>query len=103
MAMLWDMWKRGFNAWEQTTANYMDKVLQSPAVLRPAGTMLGQVMKNKAATDKALANFWANLGLPTKRDQERTLHALNQLQSKIYDLEEQLEDLRAAKSKDNAS
>jgi hypothetical protein len=30
------------------------------------------------------------LGLPTKRDQERTLHALNELESKILDLEERL-------------
>ena len=33
----------------------------------------------------------AQLGLPTKRDQERTLHLLNQLQSRLMDLEEKLE------------
>jgi len=31
------------------------------------------------------------MGLPTKRDQERALHLLNQLQSRIMDLEEKLE------------
>jgi hypothetical protein len=31
------------------------------------------------------------MGLPTKRDQERVLHLLNQLQSKVMDLEEKLE------------
>jgi hypothetical protein len=47
-------------------------------------------MKMKAASDKAMSAWWGALGLPTKRDQERTLHALNQLQSRLMDLEERL-------------
>ena len=35
------------------------------------------------------------MGLSTKRDQERILHALHQLQSKVIDLEEKLESVRA--------
>ena len=54
-------------------------------------------MKTKAASDKATASFWGNMGLPTKRDQERTLHALNQIQSRLLDLEEKLEALQDAK------
>jgi hypothetical protein len=37
-----------------------------------------------------LEHTWSAFGLSTRRDQERTLHLLNQLQSRIYDLEEQL-------------
>jgi hypothetical protein len=47
-------------------------------------------MKTKAATDKAMAAWWSTIGLPTRRDQERSLHKLNQLESRIADLEEQL-------------
>jgi hypothetical protein len=36
------------------------------------------------------AGFWGSLGLPTKRDQERALHKLNQLESRLLDLEEKL-------------
>ena len=32
--MIWDMWKKGFAAWEQATAQYMEKVLQNPARAR---------------------------------------------------------------------
>jgi hypothetical protein len=32
------------------------------------------------------------MGLPSKRDQERTLHLLHQLHSRILDLEEKLEN-----------
>lgn len=90
--LLWDMWKKGFNAWENATAQYTEAVLKSPLVLGPSGAMLSAVMKSKAATDKALAQAWGRVGLSTRRDQERTLHALNQIQSRLIDLEEKLEE-----------
>lgn len=89
---LWSMWKKGFAAWESATASYLEKVMASPAVLGPAGAMLTAAMKTKTATDKAVAAWWAAFGLPTRRDQERQLHKLNQLESKLLDLEERLED-----------
>jgi hypothetical protein len=88
--MLWDLWKKGFNAWEATTAEYMEKVLQNPLMLGTSGALLGAVMKTKAASDKAVAQAWGLVGLPTRRDQERTLHALNQIQSRLSDIEEKL-------------
>ena len=45
----------------------------------------------KKAADDAKAQLWGQMGLPTKRDQERSLHLLNQLQSRIMDLEEKLQ------------
>ncbi|HET6614235.1 MAG TPA: hypothetical protein VFG83_19685 [Kofleriaceae bacterium] len=87
----WDLWKKGFDAWERTTAQYLDKVMRNPAILGPAGAMLSATMKTKVATDRMLATWWGGLGLPTKRDQERTLHKLNQLESRLLDLEEAME------------
>ena len=95
--MIWKMWKKGFDTWEQSTAKYMEEVLKNPAVLWPAGKMLTASMKTRAKMDDATAKWWGSMGLPTKRDQERTLHALNQLQSRIMDLEEEL----AAQKKKN--
>jgi hypothetical protein len=63
-------------------------------VLGPSGRLLTAVMKAKAAGDRAAATWWGTLGLPTKRDQERALHALNQLESRLHDLEERLADRR---------
>ncbi len=88
--MLWDRFKKGFDAWETTTAARLDKALKSPTVLGPTGALLSVAMKVKARTDRAKTSFWAGLGLPTKRDQERSLHALNQLESRLLDLEERL-------------
>jgi hypothetical protein len=88
--MIWDIWKNGFTAWETATASYMEKVMSNPGVLGPAGAMLTVAMKTKAATDKAMSTWWSMLGLPTRRDQERSLHKLNMLESRLYDLEEKL-------------
>jgi len=88
--MIWDTWKTGFHAWEQATTQYMEKVLSNPAVLAPTGAMLTVVMKTKAQADRAMTAWWSALGLPTRRDQERSLHKLNQLESRLYDLEEKL-------------
>ncbi len=87
---MWDQWKKGFAAWETATATYLEQVMANPSVLGPAGIMLTAAMKTKAATDRAMHGWWAGLGLPTRRDQERGLHKLNQLESRIADLEEQL-------------
>ena len=88
--MIWDLWKQGFNAWEQATAQYMEKLLTNPGVLGPSGAVLTAMMKTKAAAEKATAAVWAAIGLPTRRDQERSLHKLDQLESRLYDLEERL-------------
>jgi len=88
--MIWDIWRNGFTAWETATAQYMEKVMSNPSVLGPAGAMLTAAMKTKAATDKAMSAWWSILGLPTRRDQERLLHKLNQLESRLYDLDEKL-------------
>lgn len=90
----WEMWKKGFDAWERATASYFEEVLKNPILLGPAGFFMGQTMKTKAEADKLMAQWLGMMGLPTKRDQERTLHLLNQIQSRLIDIEEKL-DARA--------
>ncbi len=94
--MTWDSWKKSFDVWENETAKFLETWVKSPLVLGPSGMMLTQAMKAKAQYDKALAQFWGSVGLPTKRDQERTLHLLNKLESRLLDLEEQLEEQQKA-------
>lgn len=86
----WETYKKFFNSWEASTAQYLEHWLKSPLVLEPAGAWLSTMMKLKAKSDEAAAQWWGTMGLPTKRDQERTLHKLNQLESKLLDLEEKL-------------
>ena len=89
---MWDLFKKSFDAWEDATAKYLEVLLKSPMVLGPSGAMLTMIVKGKAAADDWKSSFWGELGLPTKRDQERTLHLLHKLESRLLDLEERLED-----------
>lgn len=91
----WDNWKSGFDAWENATATLVETWMKSPLVLVPGGHALAMAMRAKAKNDDRLAKFWSTMGLPTRRDQERLLHAVGQLNSKIIDLEEQLADAEA--------
>lgn len=99
MNTFWETWKKGFDVWENATAKYIEAWMKNPIVLGPAGTMLGNAMKAKAAYDKAAAQWAASMGVATKRDQERTLHTLNQIESRLMDLEERLEDALAQNAK----
>ncbi len=87
----WEQYKKWFFAWEDATARYLQQWLESPTVLEPAGAWLSAAMRAKAAGDQAAAAMWGAIGLPTKRDQERLLHLVQRLESRILDLEEQLE------------
>jgi hypothetical protein len=89
----WETWKKGFGAWESATASYLEKVLGNQTVLWPAGALLTAWMKTRAAGDRTLARWWGSLGLPSRRDQERALHKLDRLESRLCDLEEKLEEL----------
>ena len=89
--MIWEFWKKGFDAWEEATARYVERWIESPLVLGPSGKLLELTMKAKAAGEKATAEAWGRVGLPTKRDQERTLALLGRLESRLADIEERLD------------
>jgi len=101
--MLWETWKKGFEAWEGATAKYFDGMLKNESVLGGSGALLTAAMKAKAAYEKAAANWWASWGLPTRHDQERSLHALNQLESRLIDLEERIAELTEQQAKSSKS
>jgi hypothetical protein len=87
--MIWDTWKKGFDVWENATAKWLEITLKSPLILEPAGKALTAVMKAKTAREDAMAKVWHGMGLPSRRDQERLMHSLNQLNSRLLDLEEE--------------
>jgi hypothetical protein len=91
---LWDRFKTGFTQWEEKTAGRVELALRSDRVLQPVGRVLTVTMKVKRVADRAIAGAWSSIGLPTRRDQERTLHAIHQLQSRLLDLEERLAEAR---------
>jgi hypothetical protein len=86
-----------YAAWEKQTAAYFDKVLRNPGFLELSGNLMGAALRSKIVVDQFLMATWKSLLLPTKRDQERTLHLLNELHSRVNDLEDELTDQAAAR------
>jgi hypothetical protein len=64
--MLWDMYKKGFYAWEGATAKLLEQWLRSPLVLGPSGALLTATMKAKAQTLRG-----GVVGRPRAADQAR--------------------------------
>lgn len=89
---VWDMWKKGFDAWESATASYMEQVLKNPLLLGPSGKIMAEGMKMKAQQEKLNAQWVGMMGMATKRDQERVLFQLQQIQSRLSDIEEKLSE-----------
>lgn len=85
--------KRALEAWEKSTAEWLEAWLRSPLALDPAGSAFAVASRAKRLAGRALGRAWAGVGLSTKRDQDRALHVLRELESKLLDLEEKLETL----------
>ncbi len=92
---VWKAWLRGFTQWEQTTSQLLETVLKSPSLTGPAAQALTAWMKATAQQREARTDALRRGGLATAHDQERTLHALHQLQSRVMDLQEDVAELRA--------
>tara|TARA_R110000868_G_scaffold233579_1_gene487288 strand:- start:157 stop:447 length:291 start_codon:yes stop_codon:yes gene_type:complete len=90
----WKLWKSGFDRWERTTSEYLDQALRSPALLAPTGSVLKVVMHTKNATSKLVGRGWNVLGVPNREEQDVALHRINQLESQLLDLQEELRALR---------
>ena len=86
--MIWSTWKKGFDSWEVATARLLEQTLRSPLVLGPAGSMLTAALRVKKMSDDGLAAMWSRTGMANRREQEHAMHLLNQLESKLLDLEE---------------
>jgi hypothetical protein len=92
-----DAYKKGFEAWENLTADLLEKWTKSPLMLKPMAVLLTQAIKARGTQEKMMSAWWTMMGLPTKRDQQRTLFALHKLESRLMDLEERLDEIKPRK------
>jgi hypothetical protein len=87
----WEEFKKGFNSWEDSTAKVLERVLKSPKFIGPSGAALSAYMRARAKGENAKSELWSEVGVATRIDQERTLHLLNRLESRMLDLEERID------------
>lgn len=93
----WSLWKKSFDAWDQASTGLFETWLKSPLLLGPAGGMLATMNKLQAQQRHLVAQWWSTVGISTREDQERLLHALHDLQTRLLDLEDRLADAERGK------
>lgn len=69
----------------------LSRVLCHPVFLQSVSAVLNANSHRKIWMDQTLLRVWKLAQLPNKRDQERTLHLLNELRLRIQDLESRME------------
>lgn len=86
-------WKPYFDTVTANTGNFLEKVLQNPAVLQSLSGTLNSLFRVKLAADKALHLVYRGVGLPTYRDQKKVLYYVTKLEGQLEDLQDQLQVL----------
>ncbi len=87
--------KEAFDVWEKHTAQFWDQALRSPLFLEALDENLRASLGFQRMFQQALDLTWRTWGLPTRRDQELTLHRLNRLESQTRQLSRRVERLLA--------
>ena len=94
-----NLFRQAFKLWERTTNAYVDALVRNPLFLTASGLGLNSALMFKRATDSSMLVFLSLMGLPNRRDQEKTLHLLHQIDGRLDDLEFRLEGARAPKAR----
>ncbi|MCM2323930.1 MAG: hypothetical protein NDJ90_11780 [Oligoflexia bacterium] len=83
------------DAIEKTIDKNLEKLFANPAFLQSISMMLNANSYRKILVNFALTQIWKSLQLPNKRDQERTLHLIHELNHRIDTLKEEIDHLTA--------
>jgi len=86
-----NFFKQAFNMWERTTAAYFDALVRNSSFLTASGTGLDGVFELKKIADRGMDTWLSMLGIPNRRNQEKTLHLLEQIDGRLDDLEFKLQ------------
>jgi hypothetical protein len=85
-------WKPYFDTWTQGVGDSLEKILRTPSTLRNISTVLHTSFKGKRVTDKTLYMLLTSIGMPSYRDQKKTLHMVQRLSMMLEDQEEKIEE-----------
>lgn len=81
---------------EQTLETFFEKLSTSPNFLNVLSLALNTQSYAKSFINDSFETVWKNIQLPNKKDQERTLYLLHDLQFKISQIERNIDSLKKA-------
>ncbi len=81
---------------EQKIEALLEKLSTNPQVLNSLSLALNTQAHIKSLVNFGFEKLWKNIQLPNKKDQERTLYVLHELQFKLHQMEKEITRLKSA-------
>lgn len=72
----------------------LEKLSTNPQLLNTLSILLNTQSQLKSLVNFGFEKLWKNIQLPNKKDQERTLYMLHELQFKIHQMEKEVTRLK---------
>jgi hypothetical protein len=88
--------KKMFEEWERNLASYLDKTMRQPEFMQLVGRNLELAMTLQGAVKGHVQKALKALAVPTEEELAGLYRTVNDLESRMLDLEEELEDLKEA-------
>jgi len=82
-----------FNLWQKPTAEFWDAYLRSPLYLDLIGNSLEISLTTQKLAKDLAESWWEAWGIPTRGQQEKILHKLNELDTQVKRLARRVEKL----------
>ncbi len=89
-----EMQKKMYEEWEKNLGKYLESTMRQPEFMKLVGRNLEATLDLQGAVKGHLQKALKTLAIPTEAELEGLYRTVNQLETKVLDLEEALEDLR---------
>ena len=87
-----EQYKKFYDAWEKSSSEILEKWVNSPLFAANIGKAVEHSSDLKKHFDEAVEKVLKNMRFPTKTDIERVLSSINNLEEKINDLTDKLDE-----------
>ncbi len=87
-------YKKFYETWEKSMSEALEMWLKSPLFAASAGKLIEKSSGFKKYLDEVMERSLNNMRLPTKNDIDRVLASLNNLEAKINDLWDKIDELK---------
>lgn len=84
----WKLPKRWLDVWSRSTTGMLEPWLEDESTLGRSGRWLDLVARTRQVTERVFELWWGGWGLPSRNTQLQILHRLNELESRLHDLDE---------------
>jgi flagellar hook-associated protein FlgK len=87
-----EQYKKFYEAWEKSSSEILEKWVNSPLFAANIGKAVEKSSDLKKHFDEAVEKVLKNMRFPTKTDIDRVLSSINNLEEKINDLADKIEE-----------